>query len=50
MMRLAWFMGSSEEQGRGRGRFILPVSGLQHIFGLRGDSAGFPKKAAFRCL
>lgn len=50
MMRLAWFVGSLEEQGRGRGRLILPVSGVQHIFGLTGGSAGFPKEAAFRCL
>lgn len=50
MMRLAWFVGGSEEQGRGRGGFILPVSGLQHILGLRGGSAGFPKKVAFSCL
>lgn len=50
MMRLAWFVGGLEEQGRGRGRFILSVSGLQHILGLRGGSAGFPEKVAFSCL
>lgn len=49
-MRLALFVGGLEEQGRGRGKFILSGLGLQHILGLRGDSAGFPEKVAFSCL
>lgn len=28
-MRLAWFVGASEELGRGRGRFILSDGGIK---------------------